>query len=375
MHDLSLSLLEQMNITEHELDRRKGLMDITEEDEVLLKACEEWLLPLIPTVVQQFYAHQIKIPEVALTIADKQTLGGLHNAMKKYVADIFCGNYNQKYAEQRIKIGKVHQRMGVSPKFYLASVQQIHSLLNQEINKHFAQCGRSPISTLAALQKVIYFDNQFIFDTYISSKNHEVDNANKQLLQYASSIERRIKKRTRELEELSMRDSLTGLYNQRALLEELKKLWALSFRSEQHFTLLYIDLNRFKQVNDNLGHLAGNQVLIDFATACQKTLRQSETAARYGGDEFIILLPNTSIDCANVVGQRLIDDFTQRVQHDVGLSIGGVSYYPDSGLKAEDILSLADKHMYSAKAEAHRTNLSAMSFEARWDACQITHIA
>ncbi len=375
MLDLSLSLAEQMRITEHEIDRRKTLMNITDNDESLLKACEEWVVPLIPSIVEKFYQHQTQVPEIALTIADKQTLSGLHNAMKKYVADIFCGDYNKAYAEARLRIGKVHQRIGVSPKFYLASIHQLHVLLNDAIYEHFAQNQTSPVATLAALQKIIYFDNQFIFDTYISSKENEISTANQQLIQYANSLEKRIESRTKKLEELSMRDSLTGLYNQRALLEELKKLWALSYRSEQHFTLLYIDLNKFKQVNDVHGHLAGNQILVDFAETCRTNLRQSETAARYGGDEFIILLPNTQIDCANVICQRLIDDFTQRIPHDVGLSIGGVSYYPGSNLKAEDILSLADKHMYAAKQEAHETGKSVYSFEARNGGKNITHIA
>jgi diguanylate cyclase (GGDEF)-like protein len=172
-----------------------------------------------------------------------------------------------------------------------------------------------------------------------------------------------------------MRDPLTQLYNQRAFYEELEKNVEISNRTETHMTLLYIDLNKFKEVNDQYGHRAGDEVLVAFAKTANQVLRKSETASRYGGDEFCIIMPNTEIEKARHLCERLGERFTELVKHNVTLSIGGASIYPNCGYGFDRLIQLADAQMYQAKKTAHKSGKNESSLEARKDDGTVTKLA
>ncbi len=354
-----------MQITEQDILQRKELLSFTVNDCLVLRACAEWITPLIPNIVSELYLQQTQIDEIAKLIGDQQTLINLHSAMSQYIADLFSGNYDLSYVEKRLRVGKVHQRIGVSSKLYLSGVHLLQNLLIRELDEYFTRHQQSPAQTINALRKLFYFDNQLVFDTYISSMQSQIEEVNQQLDQYSENLEKAISDRTQQLEELSMRDSLTGLYNQRAFYQEASKVLELCQRTELHFSLLYIDFNKFKQVNDHHGHRIGDQVIKAFANACRDSLRKTETTARFGGDEFVILLPNTPIENAEIVCRRLASEFERQLDVDVSLSIGGASYFPGSKLNLDTIIQQADRQMYLAKKAAHVSHTSEFRFMPR----------
>lgn len=371
MQQLHQSLSEQMRIGDHEIERRKFLLDLTQADFSLLKSCQKWIESDINTIVEQFYIQQTAIPEIAVVIGDKETLNNLHNSMVKYIQELFSGNYDKNYVNKRLRIGKIHHRIGVSPKLYLSGISQLQQIIEQYINRH----ADEPEPTMRALRKLFYFDNQLVFDTYIASLQSEVESANSQLEEYASNLEKNVAERTEELTQLSMRDPLTQLYNQRAFYEELDRSVEIANRTENHVTLLYVDLNKFKEVNDKYGHKAGDEVLVTFATAVNNILRKSETASRYGGDEFCIVMPNTHIENAHHLCSRLANSFAEQCNYGVTLSIGGASIYPDCGFGIEKLIQLADTQMYAAKQLAHKSNTSEFSFEPRKKENNVSQLA
>ncbi|HXE39328.1 MAG TPA: GGDEF domain-containing protein, partial [Azonexus sp.] len=151
-------------------------------------------------------------------------------------------------------------------------------------------------------------------------------------------------------------DSLTGLPNRRLFLDRLEHTLARVRRSGEPLSLLFIDLDQFKEINDRLGHAAGDVVLQAAAERMRGVVREIDTVARLGGDEFIILLDATddSAVVANVADELLIA-LAQPVR--VGaemLSIGGsigISSYPRDGATATEIIAAADQAMYRAKNE------------------------
>jgi diguanylate cyclase (GGDEF)-like protein len=162
-------------------------------------------------------------------------------------------------------------------------------------------------------------------------------------------------KNFQRVEELTITDDLTGLYNSRHLHQLLDFEIIRSKRHRLEFSLVFLDLDHFKRVNDRYGHLIGSRLLKEVAAAISDSLRKLDVATRYGGDEFVILLPQTSKEEAfNVAGR--IRERLERSEflHAEGLSVRitasfGVACFPTDASHKEDIIRLADQAMYRVK--------------------------
>jgi len=155
--------------------------------------------------------------------------------------------------------------------------------------------------------------------------------------------------------QLSISDELTGMPNRRHLLNQLRERLAEASRIRTHLTLLMIDIDRFKDINDNLGHLVGAEVLKQVARTINSRIRINDLAGRYGGEEFLVILPHTAPHTAALVAEDLrksIESLTIRfggVRISVTVSIGVCSSQPDAPLTLDALLGGADKAMYLAK--------------------------
>lgn len=155
---------------------------------------------------------------------------------------------------------------------------------------------------------------------------------------------------------MAITDSLTGLYNQRHFLAVLEPETERAKRYRRPLSLICMDLDRFKQVNDVLGHLEGDNALRFTAQLVQKELRKTDMAFRYGGDEFMVLLLETPIDEAEIIGRRLQATFDRRWAEEwqpnrgcpkVSISMGIAEF--DLHESPEALMRRADKLMYQAK--------------------------
>lgn len=148
-------------------------------------------------------------------------------------------------------------------------------------------------------------------------------------------------------------DSLTGLPNRTLLTERATQALALAARRQEHLALLFCDLDHFKEVNDSLGHKAGDQLLTEVAARFKASLRQTDTVARLGGDEFVMLLPAVTKDQAAHLAEKLLTALRRPMDLDghrlaVTGSIG-ISFYPHDGADFTTLLQNADVAMYQAK--------------------------
>src|SRR5579884_3342564 len=154
-----------------------------------------------------------------------------------------------------------------------------------------------------------------------------------------------------KLQQQSITDGLTGVKTRRFFWEALTSEWKRASRSGRPFSVVLIDLEKFKEVNDNLGHLEGDLVLARVGRLLEQKCRQSNVVSRYGGDEFIILMPETGVEQAQILAERLrlwlaTDPMLQ--EHHITGSFG-VASFPVHGLSAEDIIRVADSGMYMSK--------------------------
>jgi diguanylate cyclase (GGDEF)-like protein len=163
---------------------------------------------------------------------------------------------------------------------------------------------------------------------------------------------------TEELKKLTITDSLTGLLNRRYLYERLKIEIARAERTSHQLSLLMVDLDGFKACNDSLGHIFGDKILKSVAETLFNTVRTMDIVSRYGGDEFMIILPETGESLASEIADRVRSNVINNVPlpqdgdstkpHSITASIGIVCY-PDHGTSVELLLENVDKALYRAK--------------------------
>lgn len=159
-----------------------------------------------------------------------------------------------------------------------------------------------------------------------------------------------------DLERQAVRDPLTGLYNRRHFQATLERELADARRRGDPLALIVIDIDHFKVFNDRHGHAFGDHVLQRFATLLRETFRARDVACRFGGEEFVLILPGTTLPHAEARAKRLIDEVRElRIRLPEGGYTGvrvsvGVSIYPDNGRAADSLVQSADAALYRAKA-------------------------
>jgi diguanylate cyclase (GGDEF)-like protein len=154
-----------------------------------------------------------------------------------------------------------------------------------------------------------------------------------------------------KLQQQSITDGLTGIKTRRFFWEALSSEWKRASRSGRPFSVVLVDLDKFKEVNDSLGHLEGDLVLARVGRLLEQKCRQSNVVARYGGDEFIILMPETGIEQAQVLAERLrlwLATDSMLEEHHITGSFG-VASFPVHGFSMEDLIRIADAGMYVSK--------------------------
>ncbi|GGM39671.1 hypothetical protein GCM10011351_27270 [Paraliobacillus quinghaiensis] len=166
------------------------------------------------------------------------------------------------------------------------------------------------------------------------------------------------KKLVSEYRYLAYHDSLTGLKNRTAFIEDLAEIMNKAKKSDRSVALLLMDLDRFKNVNDTLGHHIGDLVLRESAAKLKRTLHEEAVIYRIGGDEFVIVLPNISKSDCVTTADIVLDIFRQPFSiefHEISITPSiGISLYPTDGLDSQELLKYADSAMYVAKEKGNR---------------------
>lgn len=335
------TLAEHLRITDVGIMDRKALLRFTDADARALGGFRATISGLVDAVVEEFYAHQVTIPEIAAIIGDRETLGRLCTAMRDYVLRLFDGSYDADYVNARLRIGKVHARIGVSPKLYVSSLHSLETITRD----HARRAGATPV-LLDALRKLFMFDLQLVFDTYILGLVSEVELARDQVAAYAGILEEKVAARTAEISLMARTDELTGLWNRREFFDRLRRETERAVHQRTNLALVFLDINDFKLYNDGLGHIAGDRIIADVGAALKASIRETDFAFRYGGDEFCLLLPGADEDDAHERCEGLMAALPEQIT----LSYGVALYALSDGRDLDAFIGRADRAMYAAKA-------------------------
>ena len=348
-HDTNLTdftLAEHMRITDAEVAERKRMLGLTPAHEQILAGFDQAIRECAEGLIEDFYLQQTEFTQIQAIIGDADTLKRLKASMRGYVIRLFSGNYDADYVNSRLRIGKVHARIGVPPKTYVASMHRLEHHVTTVLTESY---GYEP--SCGALAKLMLFDLGLVLDTYIQGLVNEVELARDEVLNHSERLERIVRERSAEIRRMTQIDELTGLFNRRHFLELAKDACDKAKRGGTAVSFVFVDLDRFKRVNEALGHQAGDRILAQVGAVVAELLGDDGIAARHAGDDFWVLLPRTDADGAQGFGEALsarlpeVEGLLLTARY--GIASAGQGSYPsldeliaiaDGALHAEDLV-------------------------------------
>ncbi|OBP16225.1 histidine kinase [Rheinheimera sp. SA_1] len=188
----------------------------------------------------------------------------------------------------------------------------------------------------------------------MQQKITELQQAEKQLAESNLRLEAEVKKRTAQLEKIATTDELTGLYNRREIMRILDIEISRVFRQQTPLSIMMLDLDHFKAINDQYGHQTGDVTLQNAAASISQGIRKTDSIGRIGGEEFLIIMPDTTIESAYDHADRIRQTLAMQKAKDTAeqgctASIGVAQFLQDDSLKS--FIQRADETLYRAKAE------------------------
>ncbi len=309
-----------------------GYFDITEADERLLRRARELLEPCLDGVIEEFYAHLARFPSTRVLLTSEERVARLKETQRAYLRSL--GDFEQrnpgsvaKYVATRLSVGLTHWRVGLPPPVYIGAYAKLGHLLMQAVGSVEKE---EPLPLILCLQKVLHLDSHLAMEAYEQARYDEA------------------------LAEAEI-DPVTDLPTRRMLVQRLREELARANRFGHTLSLLFIDADRFKEVNDRHGHDAGDAVLRAIAARARAAIRPADLLGRYGGDEFVIGLVETDSAEAWRIGLRIQKSLSAGDVDGIQVTVSvGVASSTGEG-ELEELIASADRAMYDAKSQGRNS--------------------
>jgi diguanylate cyclase len=336
-------LCDRLQITEEELRTRLAFLSFTAQDGQNLIEIHDALSSGVDEIIREFYDHLLQFEELREILSDPQLVERLKGSQRRYLLSLGRLGDDVEYAEGRLQIGLTHERVGLKQKWYLGAYHKLFELILKELAIRYPGDAGRLTSLVLTLNKIITLDEIFVVETYYHAAMQRLEDS---LC--------RLKDAHRQLEGLSRRDSLTPVNNRRALMEALSLEFHRSRRYRHPFTLLFLDVDHFKGINDRHGHAFGDHVLIHMVQLAKGIIRPPDIIGRYGGEEFVIGLVECDRGGALQIAERIRLKVAQTPfaweQHATAVTVSiGVAVLSPEIDQVETLVTRADKAMYHAK--------------------------
>lgn len=337
------SLCERYHIDAREIARRREYLGLTAERADDLERIHAVVAENAPAIVDEFYQHILDFDEVGDFFADPKVLKRQRGAFRKYL-DGFGKDVDQPgYFESRLRIGATHERVGLVPKWYLGAYATLFSSIAERLLSRYQADPALLSNLLVTLNRLITLDAVMLVETYYGSSVSRLETSIENLTVTQEKLER-----------ISRIDDLTQISNRRFILEWVQTEIYRSKRFDHPFSMLFVDIDHFKKINDRYGHGNGDFVLQRVARLIRNALRPADEIGRYGGEEFIVGLVEAGPEGAQRIAERVREKIANTpfefsgVRATVTVSIGIATLSPKCN-QPDALLREADKALYAAK--------------------------
>lgn len=285
--------------------------------------------------------------QIELRVFDRSDVDKLEKIVWEVMPDIIVVNLDTEAELEFANCIKVIQRLPMSPSPIVVGISQQDDrwLIQEAFKKGISDFLEKPVDPILMWLKLDVL-------LRVRKNQMQLDAATKQL----SNLNMHLSRTNRKLEELTVTDDLTGLYNMRYMAQALDKHFTLLLRYHRPFSIIMMDLDHFKQINDRNDHLVGSETIKNIGRVVEACTRNTDIKARYGGDEYIIALPETDRKSSAVVAERLRESIflnsvviNEKLTVKVTASIGVASFDPSRHKAFTDLIKDADRAMYRAK--------------------------
>ena len=291
-------------------------------------------------IFDRFYA-QLLLNKQAADLLSSFDLGHLKAKQVDYIRELGVSFKDAKYFESRAQVGVAHARVGVPLSLYLSSFGLLQCLILECLLDQVEDKTQRETMTRLVL-KLTTLDIALATEVYHRCRIQDLDRSVKHL-----ELEQNVLRTQLE------QDALTGASSRTSLLRELQGAIARCEKTGQPLAVIMADLDHFKAVNDTQGHLVGDRVLAEVATRIKAALREFDLVGRYGGEEFVILLENTSLHTAHQIAERVRQHIGSQPVHtssqNIEITISQGLAMRMEGDDRQSLLKRADQAMYAAK--------------------------
>ena len=341
--DAEHPLCARLPLSAAELRNRLAFLWVTREDQQYMAQIHAVIQDHADDLIAEFYEHLSGFPELAPFLSNPERLARLKATQRTYLLTLGQQADQLPYAEDRLRIGFTHERIGLEQKWYLGAYAKLFELIMRRLAVRHDD-ARLLTSLAITLQKYLKLDQTFLVETYYQSTMARLEASLQELEQVRQ-----------HLEEQSRIDELTNAYNRAYLEEALQAELQRSRRFRHPFTLLFLDLDHFKRVNDDFGHACGDFVLKRSAGLVRGAIRPADILGRYGGEEFAVGL----VECDESTAVRIAERIREAIArarllyegHEIVITVSiGVSMLRPEIEKIETLLAQADSALYQAKA-------------------------
>jgi diguanylate cyclase (GGDEF)-like protein len=324
-------------------ERRLALLGFGVEDIDLAQQLQTKVLaPNQQAIIEALYEFITHKPDMAAYVDAPETLEALKHNYHNYLSSLGVDYSSFEYFENRLHIGVTHARNGLPLGLYLAVNRLLVDLILRCFPPEIINQPEHCLNLSRYVNRVVNLDMSLAIEIYHRTEVQDLKTSVHALLNEREDLTTQVQ-----------RDALTQLASRRYLLDVLDKAVDEASAGESHLTIAMADLDHFKQVNDTLGHLVGDRVLKDVAQRLSKSVREQDLIGRYGGEEFLLIFPDTSLAVAQQVAERIREHIASTPIHlpehtiPITISIGLTHYEPGDTL--ESFLQRADQAMYAAK--------------------------